>query len=100
MTTIFDTDLELDLDQFQTIIDRRLNSWFFSNARDLRSKLRHHFTDSAKTTKKKYTGMPLEEYETLIKTLFEKCDEHKSGKLNFPQFEKFCSEGARIDGKD
>jgi len=100
VNAIFDTKLSLNLDQFKTNIDRRVNSWIFSNARDLRSRLRHHYTDKAKRTEKKYADMPVEDYKTLMKAQFDSCDENKDGRLDFAEFEKFCLAGVKIAGKD
>jgi len=50
INVIFDTDLVLDLDKFNGQMDYRINSWIFSNARDLRSKLRSHFIESVKAS--------------------------------------------------
>jgi len=42
----------------------------------------------------------MEEYQALIKALFDKCDTDGTGKLDFPQFEKFAIEAVAIEGKD
>ena len=68
--------------------------------RDLRSRLRHHYTDKAKRTEKKYADMPVEDYKTLMKAQFDSCDENKDGRLDFAEFEKFCLAGVKIAGKD
>jgi len=83
VSTIFDTELCLDLSQFQQNIDYRSNSWMFSNASEIRSKLRKHFTEHVRLTLKKYDKMPQEELMALIKALFDKHDTENQGKLDF-----------------
>jgi len=48
VSTIYDTNLSLDLDNFHTNIDRRVNSWIYAEARDIRSKVRDFFKEYCK----------------------------------------------------